>query len=70
MPPALKVQKFFLRAAKKSGFSKGRILIGVNSRYVEGVDSISLQDLIDFVAKNEINPSDVAIGKFITYAKK
>ena len=70
MPRALRSDKFFFYAAKKSGFSKGKILLGVNHLYEGGINNISVQDLIDFLAKNKIDPSKVEIGNsFITYAR-
>lgn len=71
MPRALKTDKFFFYTAKKSGHWKGKIMIGVNGLYEGGINNISIQDLIDFLAKNEINPSNVEINNsFIVYAKK
>jgi len=70
MPRALKSDKFFFYAAKKNGFSKGKMMLGVNDLYEGGVENISVQDLIDFLAKNKIDPSKVEISaSFITYVK-
>jgi hypothetical protein len=65
-----KSEKFFVYAAKKSGIYKGKRLLGVNHSYEGGLDSSTLQDLIDFLKEKRIDPSTVEIPNgFITVAK-
>lgn len=69
MPRPKKTDKFFFYTAKKTGFFKNKRLIGVNHLQEGGSDNLNLQDLIDFVKENDIDPSKVKIhGSFTSYA--
>jgi hypothetical protein len=71
MPRPKKTDKFFFYSPKKSGYSRGKMLVGVNHRYEGGTDNLNLQDLIDFLKENEIDPSNVKVhASFSTYASK
>jgi len=66
-----KSSKFFLYAAKKSGYYKGKRLLGINHAYEGGVDSLTVKDLVDFLKDEKIELSNVALpGGFITTAKE
>ena len=68
MPRALKSDKFFIYAAKKSGYWKGKRMLGVNDSY-EGEARLTVQDLVDFLKDEEIELSKVVLSdSFITYA--
>ncbi|HEY4518130.1 MAG TPA: hypothetical protein VJG48_00715 [Candidatus Paceibacterota bacterium] len=68
MPRTAKTDPFFIYAAKKSGSLKGKRLLGVNHCSEER--KLTLQDLLKFLAKNGIQPSDVELpGSFTTCAK-
>ena len=54
MPRASKKEKFYLLAARRSGFRKDKILIRVNRSYEGGTDKIKLDDLIAFVREKAI----------------
>jgi hypothetical protein len=70
MPRTQKSSKFFLYTAKKSGHHKGKMLLGTNHEYEGGQENITLQDLIDFLKENKIEPTRVELpGHFITTAK-
>ena len=70
MPRAKKSDKFCLRNAKKSGYWKDKIFISVNFKYEGNKDTISLKDLMDFLAENKIDPSRVALDSgFMTTVK-
>jgi len=62
MPRTLKSSPFYLYAPKKSGYWKNKMLLGVNHGYEGGFENISVTDLVDFLKKNNINPSEVKIG--------
>jgi hypothetical protein len=63
MPRAKKGDKFFLHSKAKSGHRKGKYLLGSRS------DKATLQELLDFLKKHNIQPSQVEImPNFITYA--
>ena len=65
-----KTEKFFIYAAKKSGRNKGKRLLGVNHLYEGGTDSLTLQDLVDFLKEKDIDLSTVKLPEsFITVAK-
>lgn len=65
MPRALKSDKFFIYAPKRSGYSKGKRLMGVNLTGDKGHKDVNLQDLLDFLKKNEIDPAKVPLpGQF------
>ena len=69
MPRTLKSSKFFY-TAKKSGYNKGKMLLGVNCFCETGVGDLTLQDLLDFLTTNKIEPTEVEFpGGLITTAK-
>ena len=69
MPRPKKTDKFFFYTAKKSGFHKNKKLIGVNHFHEESGNNLNLQDLINFVKENDIDPSKVKIhSSFTSYA--
>jgi len=69
MPRPKKTDKFFFYTAKQAGFFKNKRLIGVNYSQEGGPDNLNLQDLIDFVKENDIDPSKVKIhSSFTSYA--
>lgn len=69
MAPRSKLDKFFIYAAKKSGWTKGRRLLGINYAYVGG--PVSVQDLIDFLKEKNIEASKVQLpSNFSTFAKE
>ena len=61
MPRTLKSSPFFLYAAKKSGYWKNKMLLGINHGYEGGSENISVTDLVDFLKKNNIDPSEVKL---------
>lgn len=61
MPRANSTDKFYIYAPQRSGRAKGKRLIGVNHRHSGGVDNITLEDLLNFLHKHEIEPSRVSI---------
>lgn len=71
MPRSNKFTKFSLQAARKSGAYKNKMILCVNHCYEGDLDSISLQDLLDFLQERKINLSDVKISApfFITTIK-
>jgi hypothetical protein len=71
MPRARKTDKFFLYAAKKSGYWKDKRLLGINYLYTGSVDDLTLQDLLDFLTEKSVSPSAVRLSHtFSTFAKK
>lgn len=65
-----KTDKFYLYAAKKSGYYKGKRLLGVNHSYEGGTENLTLQDLIEFLRERNIYLSAVVLpSSFITVAK-
>ena len=67
---AKKTDKFFIYAAGRSGYYKGKRLMGVNHLYEGGTENLTLQDLIEFLREKNINPSTVVIpSSFMTVAK-
>lgn len=62
MPRALKSDKFFMYNARKKGYWKNKILIGVNHLYEGGTNNLSLQDLIDFLKEKNIETSSVPLN--------
>ncbi len=61
--------KFFIYAAKKSGYLKNKRLLGVNHRHAGA--ELTLQDLLDFLREKNVDPSSVIIfHNFTTYAKE
>lgn len=62
MPRTLKTDKFFMYNAKKSGYWKNKILLGVNHVYVKGNKDVSLQDLFDFLKEKNIDPLRVKLN--------
>ncbi len=67
MPRALKTDKFFLYKPTKSGPRKNSIFVGANDKFEGGVSNVNLQDLIEFLAKNNIDPSDVSMERFMAF---
>jgi len=71
MPRPKITDKFFVYNARKSGFCKNKMLIGVNHMYGGKTDNLYLQDLIDFLKEKEIDPSTVKIhGSFSGHVEK
>lgn len=66
MPRATKKDKFFLYKAHKSGYWKNKMLFGVNHNYEGGDCNLSMQDLIDFMEENQIEPSRVPLNSGFT----
>lgn len=65
-----KSDKFYVYAAKKSGFYKGKRLLGVNLSWEGDVNSLTLQDLIEFLNEKNIDLSTVVLPPaFTTFAK-
>jgi len=70
MSRATKNDPFFIYAAKANGYWKGKRLIGVNRTYEGDVGQLTLQDLLSFLNKHDVDPADVKIDQsFLTYAK-
>lgn len=66
MPRAKKTDKFFIYAPKKSGYRKGKKLLGVN----HPADGLTIQDLVEFLKEQGIPLSTVSLPSgFITTAK-
>jgi hypothetical protein len=64
MPRALKTDKFYIYAAKKSGHRKNMRLLGAKS------EDLTIQDLLDFLSEKSLSPSEVILpNNFVTYAK-
>ncbi len=61
--------KFIMHPVEKEGEHKGERLILINDFYKEGIESISLGDLIDFLKEHNIDPKRVPVKKFITFIK-
>ncbi|MFA6536048.1 MAG: hypothetical protein WCT25_01290 [Candidatus Paceibacterota bacterium] len=57
MPRALKTDRFFLQKAARSGKNKDKLLVGVHSSHKD----ITLQNLLDFLEANQIDPSQVEL---------
>ena len=69
MPRALKSEKFYLHAPGKSGFYRGKRLLGINSSYEGKTDNLTIQDLVDFLKEKEVKLSEVILPSgFITVA--
>lgn len=67
--PRKTTEKFFLYAAGKSGYYKGKRLLGVNSQYKGRTGDPTLQDLLDFLKEYNIAPSAVPLpSSFMTVA--
>ena len=67
---AKKSDKFFVYAPKKSGFWKDKRLLGINSSYEGGTDTITIQDLVDFLKEKGIDPAKIVLPRgFVIYAK-
>jgi len=68
MPRVLKSDKFFIYAAEKSGYWKGKRLLGINHSY-DGEAHFTIQDLVDFLKDKKIELSKVLLSdSFIAYA--
>jgi len=68
MPKKFLIHGNFLDAR---GFLKGKRMLEVNPKYTGGVDSITLDDLLNFLKEKKINPSQVIILKgLMTYVKE
>ena len=60
--------KFFIRRPDRSGQYRGTRLLGQNHLYVG--ETPTIQDLLDFMKENGINPSDVPLeGYFMARTK-
>jgi hypothetical protein len=64
MPRRSKSSKFFIYAPKKSGHLKGKMLLGVNGMYEGGTDSLTIQDLVDFLQEQGIPLSTVELPEY------
>ena len=53
--------KFFIYAPVRHGAMKGTRLLGVNHSFKGGANNPSLQDLIDFLKKKEVDLARVEI---------
>ncbi len=70
MPRALKSDKFLIYAPKKSGYWKGKMLIGVNLSHAGEGNELTVQDLLNFLNEKGVDPSAVKIPvTFTTYAR-
>lgn len=56
-----KTDKFFIHAARKSGKSKGKRLLGVNHSYGGGTENVTFQDLVEFLKEKNIDPSTIVL---------
>ncbi|MES2994701.1 MAG: hypothetical protein V4681_01545 [Patescibacteria group bacterium] len=63
MPRARSTDKFYIRAPLKSGSAKGKRALGTNPGFHGNRDSITLQDLLNFLHKHGIDPSQVSIPR-------
>jgi hypothetical protein len=70
MSRRLKSSKFFLYAPFRSGWRKGERLLGVNYLYEGGTENLNLQDLIDFLKEENIDPSVVRLNSSFTTTAK
>ncbi len=59
MPCALKSDKFFLYALKRRGKNKGTQLLGARA------ESVTVQDLLEFLASHNIHPANVPLHGFV-----
>jgi len=59
-------EKFCIVPPGNHGEWKDKMLLVVNSLYEGDVSGISLQDLLEFLLKNNIDPHKVPIGHFRT----
>jgi len=66
-----KSDKFFVYAPKKTGYFKGKRLLGIKHTYKEGAKNLTLQDLLDFLKEKGIEPAEVNFpDNFITTVVK
>lgn len=56
-----KDNKFYIYAPGKSGYYKGKRLMGVNYAYAGGIENLTVQDLIDFLKEKDVNPANVIL---------
>lgn len=70
MPRASIKDKFFIYAPRRSGERKGQVMLGANHQYDGSAGEITLQDLVDFLKKNNLEPANVPIGFLTVWAKK
>lgn len=69
MAKVRKGDKFFVYAAKHSGFNKGRRLLGINPNYNGDVKDVTIKDLVDFLDKNNLDLNKVMLpSNFLTTA--
>lgn len=69
MPRRKKTDKFFIHPARKRGYYKNKRLLGINHLYKGDRESITVQDLLDFLKEQRLDVSTVMIpSTFITIA--
>ena len=67
MPRPTKDDKFFTLSPKTSGFWKEKALLVVNNSYEGDLNSLSLQDLIDFLKARHLRvTADLQKHQFVT----
>ena len=66
MPRALKTDKFFLYAPRKSGHWKNKGLLGINGSYNGDISDINLKDLIEFLREKGVDPLTVHFHGYFT----
>lgn len=65
-----KADRFYIFTSLQNGAHKGERLLGVKHSYEGDANNLTLEDLIDFIEKNNIKTSDVVLPcSFITFAK-
>jgi hypothetical protein len=69
MAKARSTDKFFVYAARHSGYNIGRRLLGVNPNYNGDIDNLSIEDLVQFLNKNNLDLNKVRLpSNFLTTA--
>ncbi len=62
MPRSKKTDKFFLSRTPTGYRNLGTRLIGANGSYEGDLSNLSLQELLDFLKKNDVNPASVGLS--------
>lgn len=62
MPRATKEDKFYVLAPTKTGWRKGKFLIGLNHRYEGDKDKITLADFIRFLEVSNLDPKSITFN--------
>lgn len=62
--------KFYIHKPEKRGKNTGRRLLGANVRDEDDSSDLTLQDLLDFLGEQHIDPSKVVLHRgFTAFAK-